>query len=317
MRKKKSMFLFGAALMMMSATAAAAEEASAPLRAVIFYQEQTWIQDINIMQQIAQSIQRNLEDHPEVALSCYGTENLSMTQSMKAAVNMRADVMICYGVDSEEARAGYKSLTDHDIRILMVDGDVEDSGRFAYIGTDNYGGGIQAAEIILKEKGKEAKVAVIAPSLGTGLRSVGARLDGFEAAAKENEMNITAYCETTYDSLTAIEKIEILLEENPDLEVLFCAEAVSGQAAADVVEEMGLKDQMMVITYDKNQRIEEDLRREAIDVTLAQDTEAIGKACAQQLIALAADRTMESGDDAAFECIPLTDQDLEEEEYEP
>lgn len=315
MGKKKSIFLLCTVLMISGTVADAAGE-STPLRAVIFYQEQTWIQDINIMQQIAQSIQKNLEGHPEVALSCYGTENLSMTQSMKAAVNMKTDVMICYGVDSEEAKAGYKSLADHDIRIIMVDGDVEDSGRFAYIGTDNYGGGTQAAELVLNEKGKEAKVAMLAPSLDTGLRSVGARLDGFEDAAKENGMNIVAYCETTYDSLTAIEKIEVLLEENQDLEVLFCAEAVSGQAAADVVEEMGLKDQMMVITYDKNQRIEEDLEEEAIDVTLAQDTESIGKACADQLIALAAERTMESGKDAAFECIPITGRDLEGEKHE-
>lgn len=311
-KKKKGFFLLGCALIF-SGIAVHAEEKKELLRAVIFYQEDTWIQDINIMNQIAQSIQKNLEDHHEVALSCYGIENMSMTESMKAAVHMKADVMFCYGVDSEEARLGYQNLQEQGIRIIMVDGDVKDSGRFAYIGTDNYGGGIQAAEAVLKEKGKEAKIAVLAPSLNTGLRSVGARLDGFEDAAEENGMNLAVRCETTYDSLKAIENIERLLEENPDLEVLFCAEAVSGQAAAEVIEELELQDQMMVITYDRNQQIEEKLKNKAIDLTFAQNTEEIGKNCAEQLIALAADQEMERGNDTSFACIPIRLQELEEE----
>lgn len=284
-----------------------------PLRAVIFYQAQIWVQDINIMQQIAQSMQKELEGYPEVALSCYGTENMSMTDAMKAAVNMKTDVMICYGVNSEEAMEGYRNLTEHGIRFILADGDVEESHRFSYIGTDNKGAGRQAADLIAQEKGKDCSVAVLAPGMKTSLRSVGARLEGFESGAEENGLQIEAYCETSYDSLTAIERIEVLLEEHPGLEVLFCAEAVSGQAAADVIGEMGLEEQIMVVTYDTNQSIEEDLHSAAIDVTLIQDTEAIGKACAQQLIAIAADRELETGRDVLFECVPMTAEDLEGE----
>lgn len=68
MGKKKSIFLL-CTVLMISGTAADAAGESTPLRAVIFYQEQTWIQDINIMQQIAQSIQKNLEGHPYCAMN--------------------------------------------------------------------------------------------------------------------------------------------------------------------------------------------------------------------------------------------------------
>lgn len=293
------------------------KEAEEPLRAVIFYQAQIWVQDINIMQQIAQSIEAGLEGHSEVALSCYGTEEMSMTDAMRAAVNMKTNVMICYGLDSEEARRQYQILADHGIRVIMVDGDVKESGRLAYIGTDNYGAGIQAAEIVLEERGAESSIAVLAPSLETRLRSVGARLEGFDAAAAENGMKIEAYCETTYDSLTAIERIESLLDEHPDLDVLFCSEAVSGQAAADVIDERGLNDEILVITYDRNQNIEDDLRCAALDVTLVQDTEAIGRSCAEILIALAEDRTIEKAEDVLFPCIPVTLEDLGGENREP
>ena len=56
-KKKKGFFLLGCALIF-SGIAVHAEEKKELLRAVIFYQEDTWIQDINIMNQIAQSIQK-------------------------------------------------------------------------------------------------------------------------------------------------------------------------------------------------------------------------------------------------------------------
>ncbi len=48
----------------------------------------------------------------------------------------------------------------------------------------------------------------------------------------------------------------------------------------------------------------------AIDVTLTQDIEGVGRACAQALIELAADRSRERGEDVLLPCIPrATDRD--------
>lgn len=293
---------------------ALARETEEPLRAVIFYQSQIWVQDINIMEQIARGIQKGLEGHAEVALSCYGLGNMTMSDVMEAAVNMKTDVLIYYGLNSQEALTEYQKLADHGIRLILVDGDAKESGRFAYIGTDNYNSGIRAAELVAEKSGTDTSIAVLAPDMETSLRSVGARLEGFKEGAEQNGLKITSYCETTYDSLTAIEKIEELLKEYPNLEVLFCAEAVSGQAAADVLGEQGLAEEITVMTYDRNENIEKDLKNQVIDVTFAQNTEEIGKACAKQLIELAENRSMETGTDMMFDCIPITAKDLEEEE---
>ncbi len=316
MEKRKKAFIFGLAgcLAVCCAPCRAEEnEKEGALRAVIFYQSQIWVQDINIMQQIADSIEEHLDGYPGIAFSSYGVENISMTEAIKAAVGMKTDVMIFYGIDSEEAKKEYQMLKDRGIRLILADGDAQSSGRFAYVGTDNYEGGVQAADLIAQKKGAGTSVAVLAPNLDTTLCSVGGRLRGFKEAAPSKELDIQAYCETTYDSLTAIQQIETLLDEHPDVEVLYCAEAVSGQAAADVVEERGLKDQIMVITYDINQNIEEDLISGALDVTLMQDTEAIGQACAEKLIALAEEPEMESTQDVLFSCIPMTAHDIEGE----
>ena len=100
------------------------------------------------------------------------------------------------------------------------------------------------------------------------------------------------------------------------MDVLYCAEAVSGQAAADVLRELGREDDLMVLTYDINSRIQEDLMEGALDITLSQDTEAVGQACADLLLELAKNRGMEEGTDVFFSCIPITSEDLEAGAYE-
>ena len=292
------------------------EAAEDPLRAVIFYESQIWVQDINIMHQIADSIEDNLGDTEDVALSAYRIENMEMSELMQAAVNMKMDVVLYYGINSEKAMENYEILAEHGIRLILVDGDVEETGRYAYIGTDNYQAGVQAADLVAENWEESTAVAVLAPSFGTILCSVGARLKGFEAEMKERNLAVTAYCETSYDSLTAITEIEKMLDENPDLTVLYCAEAVSGQAAADVAGERGMEDQLTVIAYDSNQRMEKDLMEGSLDVTFLQDIDSVGKSCAQALMELAANREKESGENVSFSCIPVRKEDLENRKNE-
>lgn len=281
-----------------------------PLRAAIFYHEQTWLQDFNIVHEIAEAIEKNLDGHPEVAFSRYGMESVSVEHVVKLAIRMKTDVLLFLGTRSETSLEYYQALSDEGIRLILVDGDVEESGRYAYIGTDNYGVGEKAADFLAETLEPQAEVAVLAPVLQTGLRSVGARLDGFFAGAEENGVNIVDQMNTSYDSLTAISTVETLLDEHPALKALFCADAVSGQAAADVLEARGRSGDTVVITFDRNEKIENALRLGALDLTYTQDTETIGEACAQALVELAADRT-QMGEDRLFPCIELTAQDLE------
>lgn len=294
----------------------ASSQREEPLRAAFFYSREIWVQDINIMQQIGNSIANALEDAPEVSLSCYGTDSLTMDQAVRAVISMETDVLFYYGLDSENAKINYQRLLDHGIRLILVDGDIEESGRFAYIGTDNYQSGRQAVELIQQEAGADARVGVLAPDIDTALCSVSSRLDGFLTAAREAGLSVEGTCETTYDSLSAIKSIRKFLETYPDVDVLYCAEAVSGQAAADVLRELGREDDLMVLTYDINSRIQEDLMEGALDITLSQDTEAVGQACADLLLELAKNRGMEEGNDVFFSCIPITSEDLEAGAYE-
>lgn len=261
-----------------------------PLRAVIFYHEQTWLQDFNIVHEIADAIEENLEGHSEVAFSRYGMESVSVENVVKLAIRMKTDVLLFLGTRSEVSLEYYQALSDEGIRLILVDGDVEESGRYAYIGTDNYGVGEEAAGFLAEILEQQAEVAVLAPALQTGLRSVGARLDGFFAGAEEKGLNIVARMNTSYDSLTAISTVERLLDEHPGVKALFCADAVSGQAAGDVLEARWRSGDTVVITFDRNEKIENALRLGALDLTYTQDTETIGEACAQALVELAADR---------------------------
>ncbi len=276
--------------------------AESPIRAVIFYQEQTWLQEFNIMQQIARETQSALEGHPEVVISCYGTESMDIVKSVQAAIDMQADVLLCNGVDSEKCLAAYEQLKEAGIQLILVDGDTSKIERYAYVGTDNAKSGSWALNWILERCGQSACIAVLIPTLNTSLCSVGARAEQFEKSAEECHANIIAKCETSYDSLEAIHRIGAMLDEHPEINVLYCTDAVSGKAAATLVQERGLCDKMTVITYDRFEQIDAYLASGAVDVTLTQNTEAVGKACAEMLLHMAEGK---NGEDTSFECIPV------------
>ncbi len=277
-------------------------KAEEPLRAVIFYQEQTWLQEFNIMHQIADKTQSALEGHPEVALSCYGVASMDVVQSIQAAIDMQADVLLCNGVNSEKCLAAYAQLHEAGVRLILVDGDAPEAGRLAYIGTDNAQSGAWALNWIADRCGQAARIAVLMPALNTSLCSVGARAAQFEKSAAEKGAMIVTKCETSYDSLEAIRRIGAMLDEHPEINVLYCTDAVSGKAAATLVQERALCDKITVITYDRFEQIDTYLESGAVDVTLTQNTEAVGTVCAEMLIRMANGEDIE---DLDFECIPV------------
>ena len=276
--------------------------AQAPLRAVVFYQDRTWLQEFNIMRQIALKTQTALEGQNQVALSCYGLETVSIEKTVQAAIDMQADVLICNALDSENALAAYAKLNEAGIQLLFVDGDNKKAARYAYVGTDNAESGRWALDWIIEHCGQDASIALLMPTLNTSMCSVGARAEQFLKRAEERGAAITAECETSFDSLEAMRKIGIMLDEHPEIDVLFCTEAVSGKAAATLVQERGLCDEITVITYDRFARIDEYLESGAVDVTLTQNTEAIGTMCAQTLIRMAENANSE---DVYFSCLPI------------
>ncbi len=58
----------------------------------------------------------------------------------------------------------------------------------------------------------------------------------------------------------------------------------------------------VVITYDRFEQIDTYLESGAVDVTLTQNTEAVGTVCAEMLIRMANGEDIE---DLDFECIPV------------
>lgn len=276
--------------------------AQTPLRAVVFYQDQTWLQEFNIMGQIAAETQSALDGNANVVISCYGIETTDVVKFVQAAIDMQADVLLCNGIDSEKCIAAYARLKEAGIRLILVDGDSAKSGRDVYVGTDNAQSGTWALNWIVQQCGTDAKVAILMPALNTSLCSVGSRAAQFRQSAEEQHVPIVTACETTYDSLEAMRRIGAMLDAYPEINVIYCTDAVSGKAAATLAQERGICDEMTVITYDRFERIDEYLASGAVDVTLIQDTAAIGKICANTLLCMA-----EGGDaaDAYLPCLPV------------
>ena len=300
-----------------------AEEAEQPLRAAIFYTTETTFQDINIVYQIANSIEENLGRQEDVAFSRYSKDELSYTQTFEAAQLMHMNLLLCSGFEGEAYKEKYQSAQDADMSFVMIDGDVPDSGRLSYVGSDNYGSGKAALEFILqqaaeRESDHKIRIAVLTPSRNTGLMSIRDRYEGFMDAAESREnVEIAAVEETSFDYGEAVAKTEELFARDKELDAVFTTEAICGQAAADVLKAEKAERRISVITYDMNSNIRKCIEDGSITMTLEQDTDQIGEAVASLLMKLSQvpeEKWQEEAHDRLFPCIVQTAETLEKAE---
>ena len=70
------------------------------------------MQDINVMKQIAESMEENLQGHEEAVLSCYLLDDMSMDEMIRAVIYMGMDVLFFCGVDFPSMREGYQRLKE-------------------------------------------------------------------------------------------------------------------------------------------------------------------------------------------------------------
>jgi ribose transport system substrate-binding protein len=109
---------------------------------------------------------------------------------------------------------------DAGIEVMTWDSDAPDSGRFTYLGVDNYEGGLAAADMLVKVMGEEGKVAV---RTGVpGAFNLEERISGFKDGVADYpgiEIVTTVACDD--DINKGVQVVEEVMQANPDLDGWF------------------------------------------------------------------------------------------------
>ena len=205
-----------------------------------------------------------------------------MVELIRQAIATQIDALIVQGIDDAGYRAALSDAVAQGILVVLVDTDLPDDFDHLYVGTDNYAAGVQMGEQLIEISGGQAVVAVLSGAPGypnldervAGLRDAVADCPGIEIRRVEyNE----------YDSLTALEKYNLILQEDPDVDTLVCVEGTGGQTVGQMIspENCPLE---QILVFDLSEETLQGVENGLIDGVLLQQQSEMGRIAVKEIM---------------------------------
>lgn len=184
----------------------------------------------------------------------------------RIATQSKMDGIIVAGKNSEEYNAAIREATDSGINVVAGNFDTSGSERVAYVGTNYYKYGVDAAALIAKVPTDEDQLdfAVIfsddskdAPALNPVIQNI---MNG--VGRGKHHLVSTLY--GTSDLLGAEDQIRNTLSEHPDIDAILCTNAKDTVSAANVIRERNLVGKVAIVGTGMTDQIVEYIKRGVI-----------------------------------------------------
>lgn len=198
----------------------------------------------------------------------------------EAFVNQGVDVLVIIPNDATAIVDVINSAAEKGIAVFLVDSGADESNYISYIGTDNYAGGVLAAQWF--EENITGKVAVIDGAAGNAATT--ARRNGFIDTLKDSQkIEVVSTDYGNGDMATAMSVAENYLTAYPDLSAIFCCDDPMGQGAGQAVIASG-KD-IFVCGFDGSPDGAQAIIDGVMDMTVAQTPKVMGELAVEYAIA--------------------------------
>ncbi len=158
------------------------------------------------------------------------------------------------------------------IPVVTFSGDVPDSKRSTFVGTNQHQlgffGGKKLAEIL----GGKGDVAILSIP---GVSMFDTREQGYkDAFAASPGIKVVQTGDTKADTVTAISTAKAIMQRFPNLTAFACTDSTGGIAAATAVKEAGKAGQIKIVSMDRNSDVLELVKSGVVTGTVAQDDAA-------------------------------------------
>ena len=205
-----------------------------------------------------------------------------MIELIRQATAAQVDAIIVQGIEDPDYLRALEDASDAGVQVVMVDTNVAETFPHLYVGTDNYAAGVQLGRELIRETDGKAVVAVLTGA--EGYPNLDARLRGLQDVIKEQpgiEIRRVEYDE--YDSLTVMEKYNLILREDPDVDTIVCVEGTGGQTFGRLLtpDTCPLKH---LLGFDLSDETLMGLSSGLIDGSLVQQQKEMGRMAVEELV---------------------------------
>ncbi len=217
-----------------------------------------------------------------------GPQGLSvdeMINQIEVAIVQKVDGIITQGLNPEAMVPVLKKAEAAKIPVVVVNSDIPDAPRLAYLGTDPVNLGSMGAQALLKKLGNKpvtaaAMVAVLDYKIGKDM------VDGYTGTLKAapGGFKFTTTVESHSDMLTAVSQWQNVFNTYPEVNVAINVAGEAGPGAGKVVEEMKLQDKVLVMAIDDMAETIDGIKKGTIYGTMTQNFYRMGYQASQWLI---------------------------------
>ncbi|HAF98929.1 MULTISPECIES: ribose ABC transporter substrate-binding protein RbsB [Paenibacillus] len=212
----------------------------------------------------------------EVVVVDAQNDSAKQSNDVDDLIQQGVDALLINPTDSSAISTVVQTANSLDIPVVTLDRSADKGEVAALVASDNVKGGQMAAEFIVEQLGKDAKVIELEGVPGAS--ATRERGKGFHVIADE-QLNVVAKQAADFDRTKGLTVTENLLQGNPDAKAIFAHNDEMALGAIEAIQSSG-KD-IMVIGFDGNEDALKSIEAGNMTATVAQQPELIGQLAVQ------------------------------------
>ncbi|EHB65369.1 MULTISPECIES: ribose ABC transporter substrate-binding protein RbsB [Paenibacillus] len=212
----------------------------------------------------------------EVVVVDAQNDSAKQSNDVDDLIQQGVDALLINPTDSSAISTVVQTANSLDIPVVTLDRSADKGEVAALVASDNVKGGQMAAEFIVEQLGKDAKVIELEGVPGAS--ATRERGKGFHDIADE-QLNVVAKQAADFDRTKGLTVTENLLQGNPDAKAIFAHNDEMALGAIEAIQSSG-KD-IMVIGFDGNEDALKSIETGNMTATVAQQPELIGQLAVQ------------------------------------
>lgn len=218
----------------------------------------------------------------------------NMVTEIETAIAQRVDGIVTVPFNWSAFKNVYQKAADAGIPVVNTGAETPEEWRLSFIGTDNKAYGVLAADLLAEKMDGEAEICIMMSQLDVA-NQVEIK-ESFEARIAEAypNMNVAVVEADKADMMLAVQKFEEIFKSHPEVNAVVQLEATGGNAAAKVIDEYGIADEVVILAIDDMAETLDNVRKGLIWGTLAQNFYKQGYLSAKYILDNAEGKTVPS-----------------------
>ncbi|WP_438350878.1 ribose ABC transporter substrate-binding protein RbsB [Paenibacillus sp. FA6] len=216
-------------------------------------------------------------------------DSAKQSNDVEDLMQQGVNALLINPVDSSAISTVVQTANSLDIPVIALDRSSDKGEIKALVASDNVKGGTMAAEYIIEQLGKGAKVIELEGSPGAS--ATRERGKGFHEVA-DTQLDVIAKQSADFDRTKGLTVMENLLQGNRGVQAVFAHNDEMALGAIEAIQSSGKK--IPVIGFDGNEDALKSIQAGKLTATVAQQPELIGELSVQAAKDVLEGKTVES-----------------------